>query len=182
MAAPARWQHPGPAGRARALLAVPGELAWSACDVADHLRDSALVFAARIEAVRTADRPYLTDFSTCDPARTARYRAVPRGALMYELAAAQQRLAAAVAQAAAADLTRTARHEFDGDVTLAGILAFLPRHAGQLELLAQATAPSHAARSAMTAVAPHATSRSPSITRQAIAAVRRCPGTAPPTP
>jgi hypothetical protein len=28
----------------------PGEVAWPPCDVAGHLRDSALIFAARIHA------------------------------------------------------------------------------------------------------------------------------------
>lgn len=139
MAASSPREHPGPAGRARALPPVPRRAGMAGVRRGRPCQDSALVFAARIEAVRVID-PYLTDFSTCDPARIARYRAAPRDALMHELAAAQQCLAASAAQAAAADLTRTARHEFDGDITLADILAFLPRHqadhAGQLELLA----------------------------------------------
>jgi hypothetical protein len=118
----------------------PGELAWPPCDAAGHLLDSALIFSARIQAVRMIDRPYLVDFSTCDPARVARYRSMPRDQLLRELAAAQQRLAAAVAGVTQVDMSRTAYHEFDGDVALADILAFLPRHqadhAEQLELLA----------------------------------------------
>lgn len=141
----AGWQRP-PGDSVQARLAerghfpeFPGELAWPPCDVAGHLLDSALIFAARILAVRMIDRPYLVDFSTCDPARVARYRSVTREQLLRELAAAQQRLAAAVGEVALADMTRTACHEFDGDVALADILAFLPRHqadhAEQLELL-----------------------------------------------
>ncbi|MDR0344326.1 MAG: DinB family protein [Nocardiopsaceae bacterium] len=141
----AGWLRP-PDDRVRARLAglghfpdFPGELAWLPCDVAGHLRDSALIFSARIQAARMIDRPYLVDFSTCDPARVARYRSLPRDQMLRELAAAQQRLAAAVAGVTQADMARTACHEFDGDVALADILAFLPRHqadhAEQLELL-----------------------------------------------
>jgi hypothetical protein len=47
----------------------------------------------------------------------------------------------AVAAVPGTDLARAGWHEFDGEVTLAGMLAFLPRHqadhAAQLELLAQ---------------------------------------------
>jgi hypothetical protein len=117
----------------------PGEVAWPPCDVAGHLRDSALIFSARIHAIHLIDRPYMVDFSTCDPARVARYRQASREQLLRELAAAQQGLAAAVAGLTQADLARAGCHEFDGDVSLADILAFLPRHqadhAEQLELL-----------------------------------------------
>lgn len=139
------WLRP-PGDSVRARLAglghfpeFAGELAWPPCDVAGHLRDSALIFSARIQAVCMIDRPYLVDFSTCDPARVARYRSLTRDRMLRELAAAQQRLAAAVAGVTQADMARAACHEFDGDVTLAGILAFLPGHqadhAEQLELL-----------------------------------------------
>jgi hypothetical protein len=120
----------------------PGETAWPASDVAGHLRDSALIFSARIHAIRTTERPYLVDFATCDPARVARYRAISRTQLLDELAAAQQALISAVADVPEDELARTGRHEFDGEVSLTGILAFLPRHqadhADQLELLAGA--------------------------------------------
>lgn len=143
---PAGWLRP-PGDRVLARLGgrghfpeFPGELAWPPCDVAGHLRDSALIFAARIDAVRMIDRPYLVDFSTCDPARIARYRSVPRDRLTRELAAAQQRLAAAVARVTQADMAREACHEFDGHVALADMLAFLvghqADHAEQLGLLA----------------------------------------------
>jgi hypothetical protein len=120
--------------------AFPGEVAWPPCDVAGHLRDSALIFTARIQAIRLTDWPYLVDFSTCDPSRVARYRSIPREDLLRDLAAAQQRLTAAVAAVPGTSLARAGCHEFDGDVTMADVLAFLPGHqadhASQLELLA----------------------------------------------
>lgn len=116
-----------------------GEIAWPPCDVAGHLRDSALIFAARIRAIRMTDCPYLVDFSTCDPVRVARYRSVSREGLLRDLEAAQRRLASAVADVPDGGVARAGYHEFDGEVSLTGILVFLPRHqadhADQLELL-----------------------------------------------
>jgi hypothetical protein len=117
----------------------PGEVAWPPCDVAGHLRDSALIFAARIHAIRVTDCSYLVDFATCDPVRVKRYRSVSREELLGDLAAAQRQLAPAVADVPDGDLARAGCHEFDGEVSLTDILAFLPRHqadhADQLEVL-----------------------------------------------
>ncbi|HLI38558.1 MAG TPA: hypothetical protein VKV80_14630 [Streptosporangiaceae bacterium] len=69
----------------------------------------------------------------------ARYRSVSRDALPAGLAGAQQDLLAAAAGVPERDLARTGWHEFDGEVPLAGLPAFLPRrqagHADQLGLL-----------------------------------------------
>jgi hypothetical protein len=85
------------------------------------------------------DCPYLVDFATCDPARVQRYRWVSREELLGDLAAAQRHLASAVAGVPEGDVARAGCHECDSEVSLTGILAFLPRHqadhAGQLELL-----------------------------------------------
>jgi hypothetical protein len=117
----------------------PGELAWTPCEISGHLGDSALIFSARIQAVRAIDRPLLVDFATCDPARLARYRQVPRHELLGRLAAAQQRLISAVSIVGGTEMNLIGCHEFDGDVSLADMLAFLPGHqadhATQLELL-----------------------------------------------
>jgi hypothetical protein len=108
--------------------AYAAELDWTPRDVAGHLRDSAQIFTERLRRLRAEDRPLLPDFVTDDPARLAGYRATPPARLVEELRAAQAQLLAAVAAIGVDDLARVGVHEVDGEVTVAGLLAFLPGH------------------------------------------------------
>lgn len=116
------------------------ELDWTPRQVAGHLRDSARIFAARIQAVQTRQRPFLPDFVTTDPARLADYAAIPIPLLLDELDDAQARLCECLLRVTDDDLARVGVHELDGAVTLAVIAGFLPTHqrdhATQLEALA----------------------------------------------
>jgi hypothetical protein len=121
------------------------ELDWTAREVAGHLRDSAHVFAERIERVRAGRRPLLPDFVPSDPLRVAGYRSAQPPQLLAELDAAQGRLLAAVEDVDAAELGREGVHETDGVLTLGDLLAFLPGHqrdhAEQLAALARSAGP-----------------------------------------
>jgi hypothetical protein len=128
------WSARLPAGDRAHLAALghfPGyasELAWTPCEVAGHLRDSALVFTERIYRLRTESQPLLTDFVPDEPGRVAGYRAVPPVQLAEQLRAAQTALYDSVAGLHPADLHRAGVHETDGPVTLADLLHFLPAH------------------------------------------------------
>ncbi|MGY1633652.1 DinB family protein [Geodermatophilus sp. SYSU D01186] len=108
--------------------AYDAELHWTPCEVAGHLRDSALVFTERIYRLRTETDPLLPDFETDEPARVAGYHTVPPVQLAEQLRRAQAALFDSVARLDPADLHRTGRHEVDGRTTLAEVLAFLPAH------------------------------------------------------
>lgn len=116
------------------------ELDWTPRQVAGHLRDSAQIFAARIRAIQTQDRPFLIDFVTTDPARLHNYAATPIQLLLDELDDAQAQLCQCLLRVSDEDLPLLAVHEVDGEVSLAAMVAFLPPHqrdhATQLETLA----------------------------------------------
>ena len=115
------------------------ELDWTPREVAGHLRDSARIFTDRIRRIRTETAPALADFVTDAPEHLADYRTTDAGQLVVQLRAAQAGLLQAVADVQPADLERTGVHEADGEVTVAGLLAFLPGHqrdyADQLQAL-----------------------------------------------
>lgn len=108
--------------------AYAAELDWTPHEVAGHLRDSARVFTARIGRIGAEDRPVLPDFVPDEPGRVAGYRATPPAVLLAELAAAQAGLLRAVAAVRPDRLGAVGVHEVDGEVSLAGLLAFLPGH------------------------------------------------------
>lgn len=122
--ADARWRL----ARSGHFPGYAGELDWTPREVVGHLRDSARVFTDRLQRMRTEDVPLLGDFVPDDAARLAGYRATPVEVLADQLRTAQAALLATVAGLGAADLDRTGRHETDGDVTVAGLLRFLPAH------------------------------------------------------
>jgi DinB superfamily len=129
-----RWAAPLPAADRAVLLglghfpAYATELHWTPCEVAGHLRDSALVFTERIYRLRTETDPLLADFVPDEPARVAGYHTVPPVQLVEQLRQAQAALFDSVARLDAADLHRAGHHEVDGRTTLADVLAFLPAH------------------------------------------------------
>jgi hypothetical protein len=104
------------------------ELDWTPREVAGHLRDSARIFAERIQRIRTEDEPALTDFVTDAPERLADYRTTAPADLVAELRTAQAELLREVASIRSVDLDRAGIHAVDGRVTIAGLLAFLPGH------------------------------------------------------
>jgi hypothetical protein len=121
--------------------AFAAELDWSPGEVAGHLRDSARVFADRIQRMRSELEPPLADFVTTSPERLLDYRTTSPAVLTDQLRAAQAKLLQTVADVRADDLDRVGRHEVDGPVTVAGLLDFLPGHqrdhADQLSALVQ---------------------------------------------
>jgi hypothetical protein len=126
-------QHLAPEQRRRRVRlghfpAYSAELDWTPREVAGHLRDSAQIFTERLRRLRTEDRPVLADFATDDPTRLAGYRATPPARLVEELRGAQAELLAAVAAIGVDDLARVGVHEVDGELAVAGVLAFLPGH------------------------------------------------------
>ena len=120
----ARWRLV----RSGHFVEYPPELAWTPREVVGHLRDSARVFTDRLRRICTEDVPLLADFATGAPQRLADYRATPVEVLAEELRTAQAALLATVAGLGPADLERTARHETDGEVTVAALLRLLPAH------------------------------------------------------
>lgn len=108
--------------------AYSAELDWTPREVVGHLRDSARVFTGRIRRLRTEAEPLLADFVTDAPERLADYRSTAPEDLVDQLRAAQAGLLRTLADIGADDLVRSGRHEVDGRVTVADLLAFLPGH------------------------------------------------------
>lgn len=145
---PSGWRVQLPAEAAAELLALghfgqyETELDWTPQQVVGHLRDSARIFTSRVRALQTGDEPLLNDFVTDDPARLRDYATRTPAELRAELDIAQQQLRQALAAVSPAQLACRGRHEVDGPLTLADVVAFLPGHqrdhAEQLARLAAA--------------------------------------------
>ncbi|MGY1827354.1 DinB family protein [Blastococcus sp. SYSU DS0541] len=108
--------------------AYAAELAWTPHEVAGHLRDSALVFTARIGRLRAEEHPLLPDFDPTEADRVAGYAAVVPARMLAELRDAQRGLLAAVRGVPEVERARTGRHATDGALTLGDVLDFLPGH------------------------------------------------------
>lgn len=106
----------------------PWELDWSPREVVGHLRDSAQVFARRIELIRSQQRPDLPDFRTDAPQRLADYRDTPAATLVEQLEEAQEALVQAAAAVTPGEVVRAGVHERQGEMTLGDIMRFLPEH------------------------------------------------------
>lgn len=104
------------------------ELSWTPRQVVGHLRDSARIFTGRVQELQTGRVPLLADFVTDEPARLLDYACTMPDQLLAELEVAQQRLRDAVTRVAVLQLACQGRHEVDGVVTLADVIAFLPSH------------------------------------------------------
>lgn len=118
------------------------ELTWTPRFVVGHLGDSATIFADRIAAILSEDKPVLHDFVPDEPARLNGYAAAGRGDLEARLENAQRRLLEVVSAVPEDSLGRAGMHAVDGEVTVQDLLGFLPTHqrdhAVQVETLSQA--------------------------------------------
>jgi hypothetical protein len=104
------------------------ELDWTVGDVAGHLRDSAQIFTDRLRRMCGERQPQLADFVTDSPERLADYRSRPPAQLLQQLGRAQDELLQTVTGVGATDLDRTGLHAVDGQISVAEVLDFLPRH------------------------------------------------------
>lgn len=104
------------------------ELAWTGREIIGHLRDSADIFADRIQLMQRGCTPVLADFVTDDPVRLERYRSQPLSDLHRDLDRAQQRLHRAVTRVSTDQLVLRGRHVVDGSTSLADLMSFLPLH------------------------------------------------------
>lgn len=128
------WQVHLPADAVAELLArghfkqYETELGWTPQQVIGHLRDSARIFTDRIRVLQSGDEPLLADFVTDDPARLRAYADRTPAELGAELDVAQQQLSQTLAAVTCEQLSYRGRHEVDGPLTLADVVAFLPGH------------------------------------------------------
>ncbi|HEX6871961.1 MAG TPA: GDSL-type esterase/lipase family protein [Micromonosporaceae bacterium] len=117
-----------------------GELAWTAHQVAGHLRDSARVFAERISLLRAGGEPVLPRFEPLEPDRIAGYDRLEWSELMDSLGRAQSALVQVILTCWAEHLAHAGRRANGSPITLQEVLEFLPGHqedhAIQLERMA----------------------------------------------
>ena len=104
----------------------PGK--WSVVEVVQHLADSDLVMGFRIRMVLASDRPALQGYDQDRWVSELRYREVPLGTALHQLAGLREGNLALARNLTPAQLERIGRHSERGEESVALMLRLMAGH------------------------------------------------------
>jgi len=106
----------------------PAPDAWSAKEIACHLRDAARIYHERLFLAATHERPFLPAFDEARLAREADYQSAETACIVPETRSWREETVALLAGLPLEGWQRTAVHEELGEVTVADMVARMVRH------------------------------------------------------
>lgn len=121
-----------------ALQRRPGPDAWSAKEIAVHLRDAARIYHERLFLAAAHDRPFLHAYDEAALARDADYQHADTAAIVPDLRSWREETVDLLAGLPPEGWERTAIHEESGEMSVAQLAAHMVEHeAGHLRDLAR---------------------------------------------